>query len=104
MALVAQKLGCDRSTVWRYANKYQTIRNALYQADEAVTDLAELKAKRLIQAEYWPAIEHRLSTKGKLRGYTPRQEITGADGSEITIKVVYDDVGSSPAEAASETA
>ena len=79
MVLVAKKLGCDRSTVWRYAKRYKSVRDALYQADEAATDLAEAKSIKLIDAEYWPAIKHRLDTKGKDRGYAERTEITGAD-------------------------
>ena len=67
MSIVAKRLGCDRSTVMRYANRYVTIREALQQADEAVTDLAESKAIKLINEEYWPAIMHRLNTKGKAR-------------------------------------
>lgn len=86
MALVARKLECDRVTVWRYAKRYKSVREALYQADEAVTDMAEMKAAQLIDAEYWPAIHYRLKTKGKDRGYTPRQEITGAEGGAVIIK------------------
>ncbi len=85
MELVAQKLGCDRVTVWRYAQRYVSIRDALTQADESVTDLAEAKAIKLINAEYWPAIVHRLSTKGKNRGYTERHEHTGAEGGPIVV-------------------
>jgi len=85
MAQVAQKLGCDRSTVWRYAQRYKTVRDALFQADEAVTDLAEVKAIKLINAEHWPAIKHRLDTKGKDRGYAERTEITGAEGGAVSV-------------------
>ncbi len=79
-----------------------SIRDALTQADESVTDLAEAKAIKLINAEYWPAIVHRLSTKGKRRGYVERQEVTGAEGGPMTIRVVYGDDGanSPPSEAA----
>jgi hypothetical protein len=31
-----------------------------------------------------------LKTQGKSRGYTERQELTGADGDVITIRVIYD--------------
>lgn len=97
MSIVAKRLGCDRSTVARYAQRYVTIREALQQADEAVTDLAESKAIKLINEEYWPAIMHRLNTKGKARGYSERKELTGADGGpqEIVFKVVYGDDGNS---------
>lgn len=86
-ALVARKLGCDRVTVWRYSKRYKTVRDALRQADEALTDVAEAKAYQLINAAYWPAIQYRLKTKGKDRGYTERQEITGADGGDLSIVI-----------------
>ena len=62
MALVAKKLGCDRSTILRYAKRYSTVRDALDQADEEATDLAESKSMQLINSEYWPAIKYRLGT------------------------------------------
>lgn len=85
MELVAKKLGCDRVTVWRYAQRYSTVREALDQADETVTDLAEARAVKLINADYWPAIQHRLNTKGKRRGYTERREVTGPDGGPVVM-------------------
>lgn len=93
-ALVAKKLQCDRATVCRYVQRYVTVRQALEQEDEALTDLAETKAVKLINAEYWPAIQHRLSTKGKRRGYTERTEVTGAEGEALTVIIrQYDDPG-----------
>ncbi len=87
MALVAQKLGCDRVTIWRYAKRYSTVRLALEQADEAATDMAEAKALLLINSGYWPTIKYRLSTKGKNRGYTTRTEHTGPSGEAIPVDV-----------------
>lgn len=87
--MVARKLGCDRVTVWRYAKRYKTVRDALKQADEALTDTAEEKAGELIEAKYWPAIQYRLKTKGKDRGYTERHEVTGADGGDLSVVVTH---------------
>lgn len=90
IVLVAKKLGCNRSTVARYAKKYKTIAAALEQADEGATDLAEAKSLQLINAGYWPAIRYRLGTKGKKRGYTEKQEIehTGKDGGPVIVFAV----------------
>ncbi len=89
MAVVARKLGCDRATVWRYARRYKTIKAALEQSDEEMTDKAEAKLVKLINADYWPAIHYRLSTKGKARGYTERQElgISGERGGPVEIAI-----------------
>ena len=86
-ALVAQKLGCSRSTVVNYARRYATVRKALESADEALTDLAEGKSGSLIKEGYWPAIKYRLETKGKKRGYATRHEVTGADGDAVEVRV-----------------
>ena len=98
-AVVAQKLGCDRATVCRYAKRYKTVNDALEQADEAATDLAEAIALKRIQAEYWPAVRYRLSTKGRKRGYVERQEVTGAEDAPpvgITLIEVIKDYGDEP--------
>ena len=86
-ALVAKKLGCDRSTIGAYAKRYVTVQRALDEADNEATDLAESKSMTLINEAYWPAIKYRLSTKGKDRGYVERQERhiegTGKDGAVV---------------------
>ena len=87
-ALVAQKLGCDRATVWRYAQRYKTVQRALEQADETLTDVAEAKTIQLIHSGYWPAIKYRLDTKGKDRGYTERQEVAGVKEQPIPIEII----------------
>ena len=84
-SVVAKKLGCDWTTVHNYAKRHPSIQAALDAEDESITDLAEAKALALINSEYWPAIKYRLETRGKNRGYTTRQEITGADGGAITL-------------------
>lgn len=84
-ALVAKKLGCDRATVCRYAKRYVTIREALRQEDEGLTDRAEVKAATLIDAGHWPAILHRLSTKGRDRGYVTRQETEVSGKVEVSL-------------------
>jgi hypothetical protein len=87
LTYVAARLGADRMTVAHYAKKYKTVRDALKQADEAITDLAETQHRKLIGAGYWPAIEYRLKTKGKARGYVERQEVTGSDGGALVIAI-----------------
>jgi len=85
-AVVAKKLHCSRETICNYAKKYITVQRALDQADQEATDLAESKFLQMINAEHWPAIKYRLATKGKDRGYTERQEITGAEGKDLIPK------------------
>lgn len=75
-AVVAKRVGCTRTTICRYAKKYATVRQALYDADEEATDLAESKLLTLINTDYWPAIKYRLETKGKDRGYVQQTDVT----------------------------
>lgn len=74
MSRVALNLGCTRGTIENYRDRYVAVRKALYQADETVTDNAEIQHRSLIDRGYWPAIEYRLRTKGKKRGYVERVE------------------------------
>ena len=89
MAVVARRLDCDRSTVGRYAKRYVTIQEALSQADEELTDIAEMQHAQLMKAGYWPAIRLRLKTKGKDRGWVERKELTGAEGQALQVNVTY---------------
>jgi hypothetical protein len=81
--LTAQRLGCDVKTVYNYRDRYATVRAEMELQDGLVDDTAELKLMQAItKGEAW-AIQFRLRTKGKNRGYVDRTEITGADGDAI---------------------
>lgn len=89
-AEVARKLGCSRQTVCRYARRYVTVREALHQADEALTDRAEVCSARKIDDGYWPAIRYRLETKGRDRGYVQRIEQQQIGEVQLRIEYVND--------------
>ena len=79
----AADLGCDPDTVRNYAKRYVSVREALVQAREAMTDIAEAALFKQISAgEAW-AVCFYLKTQGKGRGYVERQEVTGKDGGPI---------------------
>ena len=84
-AVVAQRLKCSRNTVSRYAREYATVRQALDDESETVLDLAESKLVASIKDGDLSAVKYILSTKGKGRGYTERQEVTGADGAPLVV-------------------
>lgn len=88
---VADRLGCSRLHVYRLLDKYPTARDALKNEKEAVKDFAESKLYEQISAGNMTAIIFYLKTQAKDRGYIERQEVTGVDGKELTIKVIYDD-------------
>ena len=89
-ANVAKQLNRDTLTVRKYIEKYgEEAEQAMRQAADAVTDIAEDRLIQQIKAgERW-AIKFWLSTRGKHRGFTERQEITGADGESLDIEVQF---------------
>jgi hypothetical protein len=83
--VVARRLGCSWDTVDRYAKRYTTVQQALDTERELLIDMAEVKLGERVMMGEWPAIQFVLKTLGKERGYTERQEITGAEGGAMII-------------------
>ena len=90
--LAAKKLGCSDVTIYNYAKRYKAVGDALRQQRGQFVDMAELKLWNAVnEGEAW-AVQFALRTLGKERGYVERSEVTGKDGNEFVIKVVYADV------------
>lgn len=90
--LAAKKLGCSDETIYNYAKRYKAVGDALRQQRGQFVDMAELKLWNAVnEGEAW-AVQFALRTLGKERGYVERSEVTGKDGNEMIIKVVYADV------------
>ena len=90
--LAAKKLGCSDDTIYNYAKRYKAVGDALRQQRGQFVDMAELKLWNAVnEGEAW-AVQFALRTLGKDRGYVERSEVTGKDGGEVVIKVIYDDV------------
>ena len=91
--LAAKKLGCSDETIYNYAKRYKAVGDALRQQRGQFVDMAELKLWNAVnEGEAW-AVQFALRTLGKGRGYVERQEVTGSDGGELVVRVVYADVG-----------
>jgi len=91
LTLAARKAGVSYSTVNRYANDFPSVRQAVEEAKESMTDFAEGKLFQAINEGNMTAVIFYLKTKGKARGYVERQEIGGEGGGEIILRVKYDD-------------
>ena len=88
--LAAKRLGCDAKTIYNYRDRYPAVRAEMEQQDGEVDDAAEMVLYKAIMAgEPW-AVQFRLRTKGKGRGYVERAEVTGPDNGPVTIRVTYD--------------
>lgn len=82
-AVAAKILGCSRVTVDSYAKRYVTVAQACQQARETLIDVAEGQLVKAVDGGEWPAVRYVLATLGKERGYSERQEITGAKGKPL---------------------
>jgi len=90
--LAAKRLGCEAQTIYNYRDRYPAVRAEMEQQDGEVDDAAEMKLyQAIIAGEPW-AVQFRLRTKGKGRGYVERvqNEVSGPDNSPLTIHVTYD--------------
>ena len=89
VSAAAQALGCNPKTIFDYARKYATVREAIEQArlawDEGLIDMAEVKLYEAVtEGKPW-AVRYALETKGRGRGYVTRSEtaIMGPDGGPV---------------------
>jgi hypothetical protein len=95
----AEILGCSRQTIYTYADRYTTVQQCLDKWSVKIIDDAEFtlfeildSAKELVNEnpedptairEARKTVMSVLKTKGKNRGWTERQEITGKDGEPL---------------------
>jgi len=103
--LAAKRLGCEAQTIYNYRDRYAAVRAEMEQQDGEVDDAAEMKLyQAIIAGEPW-AVQFRLRTKGKGRGYVERtqQEVTGPDGGPVTIRLTWGDNDSDHAATAAAT-
>ncbi len=91
ISVAARRLGVDRSAIYQAAKKHPEIQKAIEDARERTTDLAEGKLFQKINEGDNTAILFYLKTQAKKRGYVERQEVTGAEGGELTVRVVRED-------------
>lgn len=88
--IAAKRLGVSHTLVYDYIKEYPEVRaiQALYQG--TLIDVGVLKLTEAVyRGEPW-AIKYALSTLGKDRGFTERQEVTGKDGEDITYRVKFE--------------
>ena len=88
ISVAARRLGCSRTAVYEAAKNHPEVQRAIDDARERTTDLAEGKLFQKINEGDNTAIIFYLKTQGKRRGYVERQEVTGAEGSELTVRVI----------------
>jgi len=91
LSAAARFLGCDRHTISRYIRLYPSVKSVADEERETLIDFAENQLFKQVQDGNITAIIFTLKTIGKSRGYVERQEVTGAEGSHIVVRLVGDD-------------
>lgn len=80
LTLVAKKAGVSYWTIWKYAQDFPSVKQALDERKEEMLDMAEGQLYSKIKNGNIAAIIFFLKTQGKERGYIERSELTGAGG------------------------
>ena len=83
ISAMARALGCSRHVIYQRCEESATLKQALEDAKESMTDNVESAFYREILNGNVTAMIFYLKTQGKKRGYVERQEVTGADGGPI---------------------
>ncbi len=88
--LAARSLGCSHTLIYNRLKQNPLIKETIDACRGVILDDAETKLVSAIKrGEPW-AIAFTLKTIGKDRGYTERQEVTGANGASLKIEYVND--------------
>jgi len=87
---VARRLGCSRSTVYRYKKSYREISEAIFEEKEHLLDTAESALLKQIGKGNITAIIFYLKTQGYGRAYGDRSKLD-IDGNFITKEARKDD-------------
>ena len=88
LTLAARKAGVSYTTVNRYAKDFPSVRQAVEEAKESMTDFVEGKLFQKISHGDTACIIFYLKTQAKKRGYIERQEIGGEGGQAIKVEIV----------------
>lgn len=87
MSRIAANLGCTWGTANKYVNMYPAALALIADEQERVKDLCETKVIKSINLDDIQTAKWYLMTKGKDRGYTERQELTGPNGGPVQLDV-----------------
>lgn len=103
-ATIAKKCNVHRSAITRFLQTHPKMLILLEEEQEKIIDIAENRLHSLINDKDVRAIKFFLATKGKSRGYVPKQEVdlggeikSNVDLSMITLCQAYNE-GTNPSD------
>lgn len=91
LAAVARAFGVTRGAVAQRVQRSARLQKAVSEARETMLDNAETTLYDEALQGNTAALIFFLKTQGKPRGYTERQELTGADGGDLTVRLSWGD-------------
>ena len=87
LTIAARNLGCSKSTVYEYLERYSSLKGVLAEARESAIDFVESKLMKAIEDGNVTAMIFYLKTQAKHRGYVERQEVEVAAGVKFTLNI-----------------
>lgn len=81
----AEACGVARQTFWKFMKDNPELEDVRNECEEGLLDIGEKHLTTAIGTGDMKTIRWHLERKGKNRGYTTRQETTGADGAPLEI-------------------
>jgi len=85
---IAKRVGCAWHTAKKYIDATPTVKRAYDDECEMVLDMAESSVIKAIRDDDPQMVRYYLSTKGKRRGYTEKQELdVVTDGTVIVYEI-----------------
>lgn len=90
ISIVAKSFGVSRTTVYNFLSKHPEMKRCLEDEREKMIDNVESALYNQALDGNTTAMIFFLKTQGKTRGYIERTELTGAEGGQVVLKVVYD--------------
>jgi len=88
ISAIANRVGCNRSTVYKYINDYVTVKQALDDERESMKDFAESKLFQQINNDNITALIFYLKTQVRDRGYIEKINIEGNLNISIVNKLI----------------
>ena len=87
IAAVARFFKVSRKTIYNKISQSERLQTALENARQTMLDNAETTLYEEALSGNTVALLFFLKTQGKSRGYTERQEVTGADGEKLEVVI-----------------
>lgn len=84
----AEACGVSRLTFYKFMDKHPHLKEVRAECDETLLDVAEASVVQDLNRGEMKTTRWFLDRKGKDRGYTTRQEQTGADGGPLEFESI----------------